>query len=120
MGPDETPGKIFIAGTEWGGEIPEFKMDEDACTEYIRSEIKKNSRVEIKDGRPTFVGTVRWDWLKICLLIGLHDYVCEYCPNRRVVHLIKYHKNKRVRLKNLKRAVHIVGVLLDRQERSKR
>ena len=41
-------------------------------------------------------------------LFGMYDMVINCCPNRRVVHLVKYGKNDRVKHKNFKRAVRII------------
>ena len=39
---------------------------------------------------------------------GLWDWAIDYCPNRRVKHLMKYGKTKRVQLKNFKRAMRLI------------
>lgn len=50
---------------------------------------------------------------KICvetmfILLGLRKAIAESCGNKRVVHLMKNHKRKKVRLKNLHRAIRII------------
>lgn len=40
---------------------------------------------------------------------GALDWLIEYCPNRRVTHLMKYGKNDNVRYKNARRAVKLIA-----------
>ena len=42
-------------------------------------------------------------------LIGLYDWIALYCPNRRVVHLMRHGRRKRTRYKNFNRALHILS-----------
>lgn len=35
-------------------------------------------------------------------------YLCERCPNKRVVHLLQYAKKDRAKLKNIRRAIRIL------------
>ena len=49
-------------------------------------------------------------------LTGLYDWIYQNCPNRRIAHLMKYGKTHRVRDKNFRRALHIIGMLLEEME----
>lgn len=44
-------------------------------------------------------------WLK---LLGVYDSVISTCPNKKVVHLVLYGKNKKIRKKNFHRAIKIL------------
>lgn len=44
----------------------------------------------------------------ILRITGIYDWVIYNCPNRKVVHLIKYSRSYKVRKKNFKRAVRIL------------
>lgn len=53
-----------------------------------------------------FVTKVQKDlWLK---LLGVYDSVISTCPNKKVVHLVLYGKNKKIRKKNFHRAIKIL------------
>lgn len=53
-----------------------------------------------------FVAKVQKDlWLK---LLGVYDSVISTCPNKKVVHLVLYGKNKKIRKKNFHRAIKIL------------
>lgn len=41
-------------------------------------------------------------------MLGVWDAIIECCPNRRVVHLFRYAKKRRVRRKNIHRAIKIL------------
>lgn len=47
-------------------------------------------------------------------LTGLFYWVCNNCPNHKVAHLAKYGRTRKARKKNFKRALHIIGVILDK------
>ena len=53
-----------------------------------------------------FVAKVQKDlWLK---LLGVYDSVISTCQNKKVVHLVLYGKNKKIRKKNFHRAIKIL------------
>lgn len=54
---------------------------------------------------PTKSPSIKLDRMMFHKIIGSYDWIINKCPNRRVVHLIKYGKNKRVRNKNFNRAL---------------
>ena len=53
--------------------------------------------------------TTMFDTIKTFKLLGLFDLVVENCQNKRVAHLIKYGNTYRVRHKNFKRAIRMIG-----------
>jgi hypothetical protein len=94
-------GKLYINGELLGDGIPDLEYDVyDVAGEYI----KENTMLKSTDST-SFEFVVRWDKVLFWKLTGLWDYVIQYCPNRRLAHLVKYGKNRRVRIKNFYRAV---------------
>lgn len=101
------PGTLYIEGKPIAG-IESFECDVHEVCEEHRNEIFKFTQ------KDAITFTVTMNKLAFCKLTGLYDWVCNNCPNRRVVHLIKYGKNRRVRWKNFRRALRIIGRELDR------
>jgi hypothetical protein len=87
---------IHIDGHELKG-IPDF----DANSGDVASALGQSSEIIANDFLTAKIKVNRMLFVK---LIGLYDWVIDYCPNRRVVHLIKHGKTKRVREKNFIRA----------------
>jgi hypothetical protein len=50
-----------------------------------------------------------FNWYLYLKLIGMYDWTLNNCPNKRVVHLAKYGRTQRVRNKNFRRAMRILG-----------
>lgn len=50
----------------------------------------------------------RLNLFSILQISGALDWIIEYCPNRRVTHLMKYGKNDNVRHKNIRRAIKLI------------
>ena len=44
----------------------------------------------------------------VLALLGIRDSVLHLCPNKKVVHLVLYGKNKKIRKKNFHRAIKIL------------
>ena len=61
-----------------------------------------------KDGKIKFYALCKVDRMMLYKICGVYNFVIKYCPNRKVVHLIKYGKNERVRNKNFNRALMIL------------
>ena len=104
---------FYIEGKEFGPtRIEPFECNVDEVCEEHRDEI-----FTVIDMNSEFTGEVTFTMIfnteQFWKLTGLWDWVYQSCPNRRVRHLMKYGKTKRVREKNFKRALHIVGVILD-------
>jgi hypothetical protein len=87
---------IHIDGHELKG-IPDF----DANSGDVASALGQSSEIIAKDFLTAKIKVNRMLFVK---LTGFYDWVAEYCPNRRVVHLMRYGKTKRVREKNFIRA----------------
>lgn len=83
--------------------IPEFEIDDDLIKEYVR-----DNSVWSTNNYPTLTFTCRVNFIELYKLIGLWDWVMRYCPNKRVVHLMKYGKNDKVKLKNCRRALRLI------------
>lgn len=81
-------------------DIPSLEDDVDEC--------KKNAMKLVYESIE-LTGTVYLDPFLFYKLMGVYDWVLTYCPNKRVVHLVKYGKNDRVRFKNFWRAYMILG-----------
>ena len=103
-------GVLFINGKEIGqARIESFECDLHKVCEEHRDEIFKITDIDHRS--LTFKMTFNTE--KFYKLTGLYDWIYRNCPNRRVRHLMKCGKTKRVRKKNLRRALHIMGMLLE-------
>lgn len=60
----------------------------------------------------SFNATIKLNKVDLLKLLGIYDWVIDNCYNRRVVHLIKYGKNERVRNKNFNRALMILNKMI--------
>ena len=47
----------------------------------------------------------------VLALLGIRDSVLDLCPNKKVVHLARHGKNKKIRKKNFNRAIRILEEL---------
>lgn len=77
---------------------------EERVSGYIRSNIKST----IGQNSDLVVYVPKIDIFDILKISGALDWIIEYCPNRRVTHLIKYSKNDNVRHKNIRRAIKLI------------
>lgn len=93
-------GEIYLNGELLGEGVPDFTCD---CYDVAYEYIKENITYRLTDPME-FTCTIHWDRVMFWKLTGLWDYVIKYCPNRRLAHLVKYGKNRRVRVKNFYRA----------------
>lgn len=94
-------GKLYINGELLGEGVPDLDCD---YYEVVDEYVKENITYRLTDSME-FTCTTHWDKVIFWKLTGLWDYVIQYCPNRRLAHLVKYGKNRRVRVKNFYRAV---------------
>lgn len=102
MPPKLTNSSIYIKGCEING-IPDFEVDSDTVTNAL----KQSCDVNLKDC--ILQACIKLDLMMFYKLIGLYDWVINNCPNRRVSHLIKHGKTRRVRNKNFKIALKLCG-----------
>lgn len=99
-------GVLYIDGKELG---QAFECDLEEVMYEHRDELFKI--ISINEAELTC--TMTFNTELFCKLTGLYDWIYDNCPNRRVRHLMKYGKTKRIRKKNFKRALRIVGALLE-------
>ena len=57
----------------------------------------------------SFSATIKLNKIDLWKLSGIYNWVIDNCHNRRVVNLIKYGKNIKVRKKNFNRALKIIA-----------
>lgn len=106
MGEGERITGITIDGSEIKG-ISDFSVEGDVIEEYI----KLNTKVSFKNYF-TVTATCKINRMAFYKFIGLYDWSIENCPNKRVVHLMRYGKNNKVKMKNFRRSLRIVEKVL--------
>ena len=104
-------GKLYIGGNEVLG-IPDFECD---VSEVADKHMRDIFTITSSNDYVSF--QVKFNIESFYKLIGLYDWICTNCPNRRVVHLMKYGRTRRIRYKNLTRALRIIGKVLEKGER---
>lgn len=108
------PGQLYIGGYEGGPvEITEFRCDLDE----VFYEHRNKFLTILNTDEVTLTTTVKFNKLAFYKITGLWNWVYLNCPNRRVRHLMKYGKTRRVQLKNYARALHIIGKVIDNVSR---
>lgn len=83
-------------------EITDYIYDKELVRQYIRSELRKSWKIHI-------------DIVKIAKICGFWEWLIQNCPNRRVIHLMRYSKRPRTVKKNLIRAENIIYKELKRK-----
>ena len=106
-------GTIFIEGKPLYG-IADFTCE----TETLISDYVKSNTIVTWTTPLSLEFSVKWNKYLLYKIMGLWNWVADNCPNRRVAHLIKYGKTERVRNKNFRRGLHILGTYLDATESS--
>lgn len=105
-------GILYINGKEIGQtRIEPFECHLNDVFDEHRDEIFKITHIDYRS--LTFKMTFNRELFY--KLTGLYDWIYQNYPNNRVRHLMKYGKTRRVRKKNIKRALHIIGMLLDKE-----
>ena len=89
-----------------GLEIREFTPDHEAYKDWLRRKIWESLNL-VQETR-IFGGNLNIDTFGYVKIIGIFDFICTHCPNKRVVHLAKYGKSHRVQVKNFYRALVIL------------
>lgn len=81
-----------------------YKTDITKC-------IKDNTTYSLNENNDclSFNATIKLNKVDLLKLLGIYNWVVDNCHNRRVVHLIKYDKNIKVRKKNFNRALKIIA-----------
>ena len=106
MGEGERITGIEINGCEIKG-ISDFSVEGDVIEEYI----KAITKVSWKDCL-TMTVICKINRMVFYKFIGLYDWAIENCPNKRVVHLMRYAKNDKVKMKNFRRSLRIIEKVL--------
>lgn len=91
-------------------EITDFTCDEEAGREYVEDRIV--ARFDENLGEMTF--TARINRIAYMKIIGVWDWTIENCPDKRVKHLMKNHKDDRVKYKNFRHATRLIGKILEK------
>ena len=97
---------IYIDGCEIKG-ISDFSVDGETIEEYV----KENTVISFKDYF-TMTATCKINRMHFYKVIGLYDWAIENCPNKKVVHLMRYGKTDRVKMKNFRRSLRIIEKVL--------
>lgn len=106
MGESDKIVGIYIDGSEIKG-ISDFSVEEEKINEYV----KKSTVISFKDCL-TMTATCKINRMTFYKFIGLYDWAIENCPNKRVVHSMRYGKNNKVKMKNFRRSLRIIEKVL--------
>lgn len=106
MGEGERITSIYIDGCEYKG-ISDFSVESDEIEKYV----KENTVLRINDDF-TISATIKISRINLFKFIGLWDWAIKNCPNKRVVHLMRYGKNNKVKMKNFRRSLRIIEKVL--------
>jgi len=99
-------GTIYIDGCEAKGiEAFESSYDEDMARDYVLD----NMQYVRKPDTAEITLTCKMNKIIFLKLIGIWDWALKYCPNRRVVHLMQFGKNNKIKIKNFYRAMKIIA-----------
>lgn len=106
MGPDEKVNwsdvSVHIDGIDCKG-IRDFDSTFEPAEEYVRE------NMQYFCGLDTVTLKCKINRFVIFQLLGLWQWIVDYCPNKRVIHLAQYAKKHRTRSKNLNRAIDIIA-----------
>ena len=93
---DETPKKFGevkdVEVEEWAGDVSDFV-------------------VPVTGMEATFEALCTISKDIMLALLGIRDSVLDLCPNKKVVHLARHGRNKKIRKKNFNRAIRILEEL---------
>ena len=86
------------------GEVKEVKVEEltDDASDFV---------VPVTGMEATYEACCKISKDIVLALLGIRDSVLDRCPNKKVVHLARHGKNKKIRKKNFHRAIRILEVL---------
>lgn len=92
----ETPKKF--------GEVKEIKVEElaDDASDFV---------VPVTGMEATYEACCKISKDIVLALLGTRDSVLDLCPNKKVVHLARHGRNKKIRKKNFNRAIRILEEL---------
>ena len=101
------PGTMYINGSEIPVKNLEYTTEDDEVIQHPAGPVinltdsMRSASMSIKTAIDTFIRFVHG-------VTGISRTMEDACPNKRVVHLARYHKSYRVRKKNYKRMIRIV------------
>lgn len=84
--------------------IEAFEVEENTVREYAEDQPILITRCS----DATFAGTIRVERIALLKLIGCWQFALDTCPDKRVIHLMKNHRDERVRYKNYNRAMKLI------------
>ena len=92
----ETPKKL--------GEVKEVEVEErtDDASDFV---------VPVTGMEATYEACCKISKDIVLALIGIRDSVLDLCPNKKVIHLARHGRNKKIRKKNFHRAIRILEEL---------
>ena len=99
---------IYIDGCEFKG-IENFSVEYD---DLDSKEIPGNLEFVKKVNDQTLTVEYKINRIVFLQFIGIWKYALKYCPNRRVVHLMQFGKNDKIKIKNFYRAVNIIAEVI--------
>lgn len=97
-------GCLYIVGDEETKKIGEVKYVELETTPEDPPEIP----IPVTGLEATFEMCCKISKELILAILGFRERVLDICPNKRVVHLAKHGRNKKIRKKNFNRAIRIL------------
>ena len=103
------PGTVYINGEEFGG-ISEAECTVEPDDVDVLQHMRNNAALLANAAMDvTFSAEMAAKaFTRLChVMTGIDKYLRETCPNRRVAHLARYAKKRRVREKNYKRMIRI-------------
>lgn len=93
---DEAPKKL--------GEVKEIEVEEraDDASDFV---------VPVTGMEATYEACCKISKDIVLALLGIRDSVLDLCPNKKVIHLARHGRNKKIRKKNFSRAIRILEEL---------
>lgn len=90
---DEAPKKL--------GEVKEIEVEEraDDTSDFV---------IPVTGMEATYEAWCKVSKDFVLALLGIRDSVLDLCPNKKVVHLARHGRNKKIRKKNFHRAIRIL------------
>lgn len=99
------PGSLYILNDDEApkkfGEIKDAEVEEwaDDVSDFV---------VPVTGMEATFEAWRKISKDFVLAILGIRDSVLDLCPNKKVVHLARHGRNKKIRKKNFHRAIRIL------------
>ena len=86
------------------GEVKEIEVEEwaDDASDFV---------VPVTGMEATYEACCKISKDIVLALLGIRDSVLDLCPNKKVIHLARHGRNKKIRKKNFHRAIRILEEL---------